>query len=507
MRVQETDTYSQERPFNEESTPQYGATNLQQSKLTYSSGIYNHLTENQPDSFGLMGLIPGWPHLSSGQQTNKGFILLLCFIVCLISLFVIILPSLPQVIESLLISLKNQNAEEISSVFRLSSTFKTVYSLLIFSLIGYLILENKRDIKVKFRNLEKDKKPSIFAASLSGSYLANTCLFLTIIVYGLFFHFVPKQQERSIEIMMPFVDNPPQKKEPKQAPKDAKHSALQNAVNSGRHIKNMPVSPGLNQPKQQASPKTASSPSKAAPATRPSPFSTPKADSPPAKQQNTPAPPSPFRTPTPTPKASNQQNKPILPIFKPKAASNDKPLFTANDGGPAFPVPVNPNSVSGGGRSGSSSSSPQVAYAGSPGRGPVLPSSPGGFSHGSEIANVGPNNNPNGPVTVTARKDVDYGSYMQDLQRRIQNAWKPNNSIDKGDQVVVAFRIGKDGSLVAGSLHTIQSSNPEAEAAARQAVLDASPGFRPLPEGSPSEVTVNFTFTRTGTRFMGQKKY
>ena len=71
----------------------------------------------------------------------------------------------------------------------------------------------------------------------------------------------------------------------------------------------------------------------------------------------------------------------------------------------------------------------------------------------------------------------------------------------------LSFSLRKDGSLVPGSVSTVKTSNPEAEAAARQAVIAASPGFRPLPEGSADQVRIDFTFTRTGTRFMGLKKY
>lgn len=477
------------------------ASHRQGQRIPYSSGIYSHLSESQKDDYGIWSLIPGFPHILSGQQKTKGKILFTCFLGCLIGLFLILFPWLPNIAEALLHFFKRENTEQVVDLFRFPTTFKTVYSLLIVSLIGYLIIENKRDVRSKFRNLEKDRKPSIFAASLSGSYLANTCLFFVLIFYGLFFHFVPVQKERSIELEMPFVDNPEVKKEPKEPPKEAKRSAIQNAVNSGRHNPKEPLSPGVNQPKQMNTPKQPTPPSKPAPSSRPSPFNSQQTPSP---QPSKPLPPSPFRIPTPQPKSSSSsQNRSLLPTFKPKA-SDDKPLLSSSDTGQSMPLPMQqPGSSNSGSRSGSSNNSYQPAYAGSPGRGPVLPSSPGGYSHGSGFANAGPNNNPNGPITVAARKDADYGPYMKELERRIQAAWKPTGS--KDDKVQLSFHVRKDGTLVPGSLVTNKSSNPEAEAAARQAVLDASPSFRPLPPEATSEVTINFTFNRTGVS--GQKRY
>jgi outer membrane biosynthesis protein TonB len=191
----------------------------------------------------------------------------------------------------------------------------------------------------------------------------------------------------------------------------------------------------------------------------------------------------------------------VLPSFKPKTASEDKPILSSNESGPTFKVkPVIASS--------SSAAASSASYSGGGiGRGPVLPSSsPGGFSNGGTQGNSNANGNPNGPITVAARQDVDYGPYRQDLERRIHQAWRAPEH-DKDSRVLVSFAIKRDGSLVTSSIRTTQSSSPEAEAAARQAIYDASPGFRPLPDGAPDSVRVDFTFTQTGTRFAGIKKY
>ncbi len=471
-----------------------------QSQTTFSSGIYNRFGSENRDEYGFASWVPGLPHLIAGKQTTKGWLLLLGSIAAFISALILLAPNFHQLVYGVLEFARNKNAQDIANIFNFPGSFRATGCLLLLTFILYLTSENKRDLAKNFRNIEADRKPTLFAASMSGSYLSTTSLLATLLIYGLLFHFVPIQKDRSIEIeMTPFVDNPIQKTEPKQPPKNAKHKAVQNAVNSGRHDKRLPVSPGISQPKPK--------PQMAQPA-KPSPSSQPKQSlAEKLFKPSKPVPPSPYSPPKPVaapqPKGSSAP-KPLLPTFKPKVGE-DRAVLSSNEPShfPAPAQPVNPGS--------SASSSSQAAasassYSGSAGRGPVLPSRTGGFSSGAGLGNAGPNNNPNGPVTVAARKDIDYGPFMQDLQRRIQQSWKPA-SIDKADQVTLMFSLHKDGSLIVSSLSTVKSSSPEAEAAARQAVIAASPGFRPLPEGSPDPVRIEFTFTRTGTRFMGLKKY
>ncbi|MDX1920132.1 MAG: TonB C-terminal domain-containing protein [Candidatus Caenarcaniphilales bacterium] len=459
----------------------------EKTKTPYSSGIYNQIV-NPKESFGFMAWIPGYPHIVLQKQKNKGIALLSGFIASLVCLFFVWVPAFTGLIAKLFLSANPENLKYVTNLLSFPPSFQWATSLTIFFLIGFLIAENNRDLNSKFRNVEGDLKPSTYAASVSSAYLANVCFLFTIIFYGLFFHFVPIEKEQTIELLMkdPFVDNPPQKTPPKKPPKDAKHVATQNAVNSGRFDKKLPLSPGQSVPKPQ--PKS-SAPAKSSAPTRPSPYQSKSTPQPSPRF----SPPNPFASPKPS--TSENSNKSILPVFKPKS-SNDRAILSSNDDNSPAPVkPISPGS-----------SSSTASYSSSAGKGPVLPSSPGGFSSGAGLGNAGPNNNPNGPVTVAARKDVDYGAFMQELQRRIQQAWKPANA-DKEDKVIISFVLKKNGSLVPSSLKTVQSSNPEAEAAARQAIFDASPGFRPLPDGAADQVRIDFTFTRTGTKFLGVKKY
>jgi periplasmic protein TonB len=468
------------------------------SSTPYTSGIYSHLGSEPKDPFGPLSLVPGVPHIIANKLKTKGYLLLGSFVLATFCLLLLVLPKLSYVLEQLLVLTRNQNAADIANIFNFPFWFRLTFGTLLSGLIAFLVFENKRDVANNFNNLEADRKPALFAAAMSGSYLASTSTFLTILIYGLFFHFIPIKKDHSIEIEMvsPFVDNPIQKKEPKEPPKDAKHVAVQNAVNSGRHMKNMPLSPGMSQPVPKPQNSQVSKPAQQSqPKQAPSPRQVQR----PAQQPSPPSPP----TPVALPKPKSMGERPLLPIFKPKA-SDEKSILSSNDSTPTPAQPVSP------GNSGSSANRAAVAsassYSGPSGRGPVLPSRQGGFSSGAGLGNAGPNNNPNGPATVAARKDVDYGPFMQDLQRRIQQSWKPA-SADKADQVVLSFTLRKDGSLVPGSISTVKASGAESEAAARQAVIAASPGFRPLPSGAADQVRIDFTFTRTGTKFMGLKKY
>jgi TonB family protein len=88
-------------------------------------------------------------------------------------------------------------------------------------------------------------------------------------------------------------------------------------------------------------------------------------------------------------------------------------------------------------------------------------------------------------------KDVDFGPYMADLQRRIKKQWYPPRGLETR-RVVVIFKVRRDGDM--RNLKIDKSSEiPAADAAALQAVESASP-FRPLPAGSPKEVDIQFTF-------------
>lgn len=174
--------------------------------------------------------------------------------------------------------------------------------------------------------------------------------------------------------------------------------------------------------------------------------------------------------------------------------------------GSGAPAPVAMSSGGGGGGSGSGSSggssgTPAPRKAGGGGQGgsgwssgpiSIMPSVPRGGSGGDGAAgNPGPNNNPNGKPSVAAQKDVDFGPYMADLQRRIKRAWFPPRGTESR-RVMVQFKIHSGGEL--SDLRIEKSSGIAlADQAALQAVQNAAP-FRQLPDGAPSVVDIQFTF-------------
>ncbi|MBS1997042.1 MAG: TonB C-terminal domain-containing protein, partial [Cyanobacteria bacterium SZAS LIN-2] len=101
-----------------------------------------------------------------------------------------------------------------------------------------------------------------------------------------------------------------------------------------------------------------------------------------------------------------------------------------------------------------------------------------------------PDDGPGRP-SVEARKDVDFGPYMADLQRRIKRAWFPPKG-NESKRVKVVFKVHKDGQMT--NLRILISSGLQiADAAALKAVENAAP-FRPLPDGAPNDVDIEFTF-------------
>lgn len=93
--------------------------------------------------------------------------------------------------------------------------------------------------------------------------------------------------------------------------------------------------------------------------------------------------------------------------------------------------------------------------------------------------------------TMVAQRDVDFGPYMAELQRRIKAKWFPPKA-DKTDRIQVVFRIHSNG-VLSGLRLISASSSALANQAALKAVQNATP-FRPLPEGSPDNVDIQFTF-------------
>lgn len=97
----------------------------------------------------------------------------------------------------------------------------------------------------------------------------------------------------------------------------------------------------------------------------------------------------------------------------------------------------------------------------------------------------------NGTVTKQYN-NVDFSSYMSELQRRIKMNWDPPRN-EKNKRVVVLMKIAKNGRLLSVKiLRSSDSSN--VDKAALNAVELTAP-FRPLPSGFiGNSIDINFTF-------------
>lgn len=96
--------------------------------------------------------------------------------------------------------------------------------------------------------------------------------------------------------------------------------------------------------------------------------------------------------------------------------------------------------------------------------------------------------------SVAANADVNFGPYMQQLQRRLKRNWNPPASA-VARAVTVHFRIQSDGRI--SNLRLARSSGiGGCDSAALQAVESASP-VMPLPAGSAGSVPIEFTFEYT----------
>lgn len=161
--------------------------------------------------------------------------------------------------------------------------------------------------------------------------------------------------------------------------------------------------------------------------------------------------------------------------------------------GPASaPAPSRAGSGSGAGSGSDNGGGPSMAVA------PSVPRPSGGGGGGAPggAGGDGSEGNPDkgakpGRPSLSAQKDVDFGPYMADLQRRIKRAWYPPKG-NESKRVQVVFKVHSNGTM--SNLRIIGSSGLAiADQAALKAVQNAAP-FRPLPEGAPADVDIQFTF-------------
>jgi TonB family protein len=90
-----------------------------------------------------------------------------------------------------------------------------------------------------------------------------------------------------------------------------------------------------------------------------------------------------------------------------------------------------------------------------------------------------------------AKSTPNYETYMAEMQRRIKRAWFPPKC-DQSKRIVCVFKVHRNGEISKLRL-TSSGSSELVDKAALKAIESASP-FRPLPPGSPDDISVEFTF-------------
>jgi len=88
--------------------------------------------------------------------------------------------------------------------------------------------------------------------------------------------------------------------------------------------------------------------------------------------------------------------------------------------------------------------------------------------------------------------DVDFGPCMAQLQRKINSNWIPLRGDATTGRIVICFQVNSNGSIDNLKMITLSDSETANEACMR-AVRAASP-LRPLPDGAPNSIVVQFTF-------------
>jgi|GEM_PF-822856 len=365
----------------------------------------------------------------------------------------------------------------------------------------YAVIDLQRKHKAAAKQIDR----SYFNESSDISYAIHILLLLLILISS-FLNYHPKPKINITEIE--FI---PTQIESRKTPPPTKRKAEKQSVNAGKHDPKKPVTPvtqAAGKPKVAPSPKQETKAEPVQKQAQPKPV-TPQPVSPKpqmAKPQPSPAP-APKQT-APSPKQTTfTPNTFTPPSPKPQVSPQALPREALqqariNPNASSLPAPKTYSSTGGTGSSATGSgTSPSPKFdSGSAGESsnlvariasiPRAPSMGGGGAYGGP-SNPEANNNPDGPASMAARADVEFGPYMSALQRKIKMAWKPPRGTES-NRIVVIFTINKNGYLQNIEL-TSPSRDQSANAAALDAVKRAAP-FDPLPAGSPATVDIEFTF-------------
>ena len=417
-------------------------------------------------------IIPGVGQLYNGK-TTKGFLFLLATFISLLMLFSSLNPT--STLEFALVILTvlkfllgfiykfdfqpSPAADFLMNSIKFGGSFSTLLVITISSFVIYSMTDAYLDAekalqKLEYKIISVDSTMFRFSESTTSSYILHALAFGTLFITSLFFVIPTKQKEQITEIEFILPQTESRKPPP---PETTRRSSVQ-SIDQGKHI-----------PKKEIT-----APTKSRPASPP--LAVPK-----VIQQMVSAPPKPITQPAPKalPKPVPRiQDRPALiqsqpaPIQNNQTKSEDAPK-------PQAPAPESPTSES------SNQSTTNVIA--------VLPKVPGvpGTGGLGNPGNPPPNANPNVPSSIAAKKDIDFGPYMNELQRRIKRAWKPPRG-NESKRVIVNFKINSLGELSDLGIK-VSSGTTVADQAALLAVQAAAP-FNRLPPGAPSKVDIEFTF-------------
>ena len=418
----------------------------------------------------LFSIIPGVGQLYNGK-TTKGILFLIATFVSLLILYGSINPSytlefalfILAIIKFLLSFIfkfeihPSPAAEFLMNSIKFGGSFSTLLVITISSFVIYSMVDAYLDAekslqKFDYKIISTDSTIFRFSESTTSSYILHSLFFALLFLTSLFL-VIPspkKEQITEIEFILPQVES---KKPP---PPETKRRSTVQSIDQGKHDPRREVSPA--QPSRPAAPPRAVPKIVQQMISQPQPVSLPQ----------------PKMIPKPAPKIIERpaltQAQPA-PIQNIQAPEQDLPK-------PAVPAPETSTSNP------SSSTSNQIT---------VLPKVPNVGSVGG-IGNVGnppPNSRPLAPASVAAKKDIDFGPYMDELQRRIKRAWRPPRG-NESKRVIVVFKINKVGELSDLAIKTNSGFEPSNQAALL--AVQASAPFPRLPEGAPSKVDIEFTF-------------
>ena len=424
----------------------------------------------EPLIIGLYSIIPGIGQLYNGK-TTKGTLFLIASLISLLMLFGSIHPS--STLEFALVTLTifkflvgfifkfdlepSPAAEFLMESIRFGGAFSTLLIITIISFVFYSMLDAYLDAdkalqKLDYKIISTDSTMFRFSESTASSYILHSTFFALLFLISLFIVIPSKDKEQitEIEFIVPQIES---KKPP--PPETIRRSTVQ-SIDQGKHIPNKPVAPP--KPSRPSNP----------------PPAVPKVVQQMAAPPQPITPPQPKAIPKPMPKVAQ---RPALTQSQP--APIQRTQTETQDLSQTAPAPEAVTSES----TATHATSAIVVI-------PKVPGIPGQGGLG-EVGNPPPNSRANAPPSIAAKKDLDFGPYMNDLQRRIKRAWRPPRG-NESKRVIVTFKISKAGELSDLVLKT-GSSFEAADSAALAAIQAAAP-FARLPESAPEHVDIEFTF-------------